>query len=139
MNNFFGRYGHIFILIIIILASVLFRSFSWSGFRYDASSMAQASSGGNNIIRTGDLPEGNVLLIDLGPVFRSSDQQPAGYLRMSPDSVLSKENFRKIRKHEGPVVLISSEPAIAARLWMIISQKGIKNIKILRDETVMQK
>ncbi|NLA49065.1 MAG: hypothetical protein GX876_06330 [Bacteroidales bacterium] len=53
---------------------------------------------------------------------------------MNPGSVLLRKNFRKIRKHDGPVILISSLPPVAARIWMIISQKGVRDVYILSRE-----
>jgi hypothetical protein len=37
-------------------------------------------------------------------------------------------------KNKGPVILVSSENTISARIWMLLSQKGLKNIFILSEE-----
>jgi 3-mercaptopyruvate sulfurtransferase SseA len=51
------------------------------------------------------------------------------------DSILSKKYLNTIRKHNGPVILFSSEMAVSARIWMLLSQMGCKNIYILTNNT----
>ena len=55
-------------------------------------------------------------------------------LFIAADSILSKNNLSIIRKHDGPVLLVSSETAVSARIWMVLSQMGYKNIYILTND-----
>jgi hypothetical protein len=130
------KYGPVLALFLLVLIAVIFRASSGTGFMYDASLHAGESADGSNIINTEDLGrfEQNALFIDLGPEFRPVEKQYPLYIRMDPESVLLRKNFRKIRKHDGPVILISSRPPVAARMWMIISQKGVRDIYILSEE-----
>lgn len=141
MTRLIKKYGLVIILFGAVLTIVLFRTFSLSGFRYDASARAEASASGHNIIDEAGAEKTfvNALIVDIGPAFSTNDDNTGRYLRISPDSVLTGDNFRIIRKHKGPVLLKSSDPAIAARLWMIISQKGIKKVFILRDSSDLNK
>lgn len=130
------RYIPVVLLFLAILATVLFRMFNQNGFRYDASLHADSSRDGSNILYKVDKawPWEKTLLVDLGPEFRQLAFHSSAYLRISPDSILVKKNLGEIRKHRGPVILISSDPAIAARVWMIISQMGFKEVYILPSE-----
>ncbi len=54
---------------------------------------------------------------------------------ITADSILSKKYVNTILKHDGPVLLSSSEPGLSARIWMILSQMGCTNIYILTKNT----
>jgi len=141
MIRLIKKYGLVMLVFGLVLAAVLFRAFSWSGFRYDASEWAEASKDGHNIVYFADKEKTveNSLTVDMGPAYSTFDGSSGKHIRISPDSILAGDNFNLIRKHKGPVILKSSDPAIAARVWMIISQKGIKNVFILRDSADLQK
>jgi hypothetical protein len=51
----------------------------------------------------------------------------------SPDEILSEKVYKKIHKHDGPKILVSDDQSIAARVWMILSQIGIKDLYILNE------
>ncbi|MCK7537140.1 MAG: rhodanese-like domain-containing protein [Marinilabiliales bacterium] len=53
---------------------------------------------------------------------------------MNPESILEKENLKLIRKNKGPVILCSDDSSVSARVWMVLSEMGIKNIYILQDK-----
>ena len=36
-------------------------------------------------------------------------------------------------KHDGPVVLTSSDPGLTARIWMLLSQMGREDLYIISD------
>ena len=141
MIRLIKKYGLVMLVFCLVLAAVLFRALSWSGFRYDASKWAEASKDGPNIVCFADKgkTDENSLIVDIGPAFSVVDGNSGTYQRISPDSILARDKLSLIRKHKGPVILKSSDPAIAARVWMIISQKGIKNLFILRDSADLQK
>ena len=141
MIRLIKKYGLVMLVFGLVLAAVLFRAFSWSGFRYDASEWAEASKDGHNIVYFADKEKTveNSLTVDMGPAYSTFDGSSGKHIRISPDSILARDNFNLIRKHKGPVILKSSDPAIAARVWMIISQKGIKNVFILGDSADLQK
>ena len=139
MIRLIKKYGLVMLVFGLVLAAVLFRAFSWSGFRYDASEWAEASKDGHNIVYFADKEKTveNSLTVDMGPAYSTFDGSSGKHIRISPDSILARDNFNLIRKHKGPVILKSSDPAIAARVWMIISQKGIKIVFILRDSAYL--
>jgi len=133
--NTLKKYGFVSAIFLILLLAVIYKSFSHSGFRYDAPKLAAPSFQGSNIITAEQIPGlQNALIIEMN----NSDALKGRYneitLKINPDSILERNNFRKIEKCKGPVILVSSENSIAARMWMLLSQKGLKNIFILSED-----
>ena len=130
------KYGPVILVFIIVLVPVIFKGLTYSGFRYDASTRAMMPAGGENTLTRDELNKytDNSLFVDLGPSFMPEGSLPANQLKTEAESVLLRKNFRTIRNHKGPVVIVSSEPSIAAKIWMILRQKGIKDIYILTDK-----
>ncbi len=73
------------------------------------------------------LPE-EKLLINLDSEAGGIKMKSVTELYIPPDSVLSKKYLSAIKEHRGPVLLFSSDPALSARIWMILSQTGCRNI-----------
>jgi hypothetical protein len=125
----------VIVSVLILLVLILFRSMSLSHFKSDAKKWAEPSLKKSNrltITQAGSLA-GKSLIINL--------DKNAGHLReltgdiqnIPADSVLSKIHIAFILKHDGPVLLFSSEPGLSAKIWMIIRQMGCRNIFILTD------
>jgi hypothetical protein len=129
------KYRFVSAVFLILLVAVLYRSFSHSGFRYDAPKLAGQSFQGSNIVTEDQIPGfQNALIINLNSSEILKDKYSEFTLKVNPDSILEKKNIRRIIKNRGPVILVSSENSISARIWMLLSQKGIKNIFILSEE-----
>jgi hypothetical protein len=127
----------VIIIVLTLLVLVLFRSTGINHFSSNAKSHAESSMTQTNTITTekfGSLA-GDKLLVNLGGDISSLTEDPKEKINVSPDSILMKNQVKKIMKHDGPVVLYSSEPAIAARIWMLLSQMGCKNVYILENTT----
>jgi 3-mercaptopyruvate sulfurtransferase SseA len=123
-------------IVVIILILVLIRSMGVNHFRNDAKRWAEPSVNTSNLITAAKAVtlQGNILIINL-----DKDQQPIKDIRgekrnIPPDSVLSKKQITSIIKHNGPVLIYSSEPGLSARIWMMLSQMGCTNIFILTDQ-----
>ena len=133
--NTLKKYSFVSAVFLILLAAVLYRSFNHSGFRYDAPRLASGSFNGSNIITEEQIPGfQNALIIDMSDSDILKERYNEITLKVKPDSILEKKNIRRIIKNKGPVILVSSENSISARIWMLLSQKGIKNIFILLPE-----
>jgi hypothetical protein len=109
--------------------------FGANHFRTDAKKLAEPSFSGSNITSSAMLSqiEGDKLFINLGT--EDIDLQPGNIINISPDSILFKENLRILRKHEGPVLLCSSDYGQSVRIWMLLSQMGIGDLFILSEDT----
>ena len=123
-------------ILFLVVAMVLIRSFRQSSFRYDAVRWAAMSADGSNIISPDQIaPAGErVLLISLGNMSEVPAQFKEQTVMISPGEILAKENQKLIRKNRGPVILSSDDPSVSARVWMVLSEMGIKNLFILSDK-----
>jgi hypothetical protein len=138
------KYIPVIIIVVPLILAVILRGTSTGHFRYDAERWASPSFNGANIITPGGLSQlkGNIMVLN----FASDPVNPPvskNQIAISPDSLLSKDIMRKIDRNKGAVVLWSDDPAIAARIWMVLSQTGIKDLYILSlstsDETLKEK
>jgi hypothetical protein len=136
--NFLKQYWIIAAVFILISLFVLIRTFSQSNFRYDAVKWAEPSALGTNIVTEDQIPSDGdeILLIYLGPDTAANIRVQDKTMKMNPESILEKSNLSLIRKNKGPVVLYSADNSVPARIWMILSEMGIKNIYILQDDSL---
>jgi hypothetical protein len=133
--NTLKKYGFVSAVLLILLLAVIYRSFSHSGFRYDAPKLASSSFQGSNIITADQIPGyQNALIIELGNADILKGRYLEITLKINPDSILEKKNIGKIEKCKGPVILVSSENSISARIWMLLVQKGLRNVFILSED-----
>jgi hypothetical protein len=124
-------------IVLPILILVLIRSFGVSHFKNDARKWAEPSINKSNIIdinKTGSL-NGKVLIIYLDKDANHIIGISGDSGNIPPDSILNKNNISLIGKHNGPVLLYSADPGLSARIWMLLSQMGLRNIYILTDST----
>jgi hypothetical protein len=131
----------VIIIVLILLVLILFRSTGLNHFKTDAKSHAEASILKSNILTPEKFKslEGDKLLLNLD--INSNIDMTTEAFNVSPDSILIKSHLNNIMKHDGPVVVWSSEPALSARIWMLLSQMGRKNIYILTnssDDEILQ-
>jgi hypothetical protein len=130
-----NKYKVVIAVVLIILVLVLIRSFGSNHFKSDADKWSEPTVMQSNIINEEQfkaLP-GEKLMIYLGEKTGGHTDISGKVLKISPDSVLSK--IKIIRKHDGPVALFSSDPALEARIWMLLSQMGFRNIYILSNDS----
>ena len=118
----------------VLLILILMRSTGMNHFKTDVKKWAEPSVNQSNIITDTELGKlsGALLIISL-----DKTTMPVSFTgeikNISPDSVLSKKNIKEIIKHDGPVVICSSDPGLSARIWMLLSQMGKSNLYILTD------
>ncbi len=126
----------ILIIMVLVAAMVLVRSVRQNSFRYDAVRWAAASADGSNLISPDQiaLAGEQVLLISLGNTSEVPAQFKEQAVMISPGSILERENMKLIRKNRGPVILSSDDPSVSARVWMVLSEMGIKNLFVLSDQ-----
>ena len=120
---------------MIILVLVVIRSMGANHFRNDAKKWAEPSVKKSNRIslKQAESLAGKRLVINLDKEGSHLGELTGEIQNISADSVLSKNHIAYIMKHDGPVLLFSLEPGLSARIWMIISQMGCRNIYIITD------
>lgn len=130
------RYWLILTIIVLVVAIVLIRSFSRDNFRYDAVRWAATSADGFNMISWDQLAEAGeqALVIRLGSTAEVPSEVKERSVILPPGSILDKENMRMIRRNKGPVILWSDDASVSARVWMVLSEMGIKNLYIVSDQ-----
>jgi len=131
-----NKYKWVIIVVLPIVILVLIKSLSLTNFKSDANKWAEPSVKGSNLIskeQIGDL-EGDVIIINLDGEKSESVSEGFKSLSISEELILSKANLRIIKGHSGPVLLYSEDISKQARVWMVLSQLGNKNIFILTDK-----
>lgn len=132
------KYKYVLAAVVVLAVLVLIRAFNPNIFRYDAARWAEPSVTGENIVTPEKLPAtgDNILLVLLDPDCLVPDIAGAVKLTTAPGDLLSGENLRKIRKNKGPVVLCSEDMSVSSRVWMILSETGIRQLYILKKDPV---
>jgi hypothetical protein len=133
------KYITVIIIVLPLIVAVVIRGTGTGHFRYDAERWAEPTFGGANIITPGGLSQlrGDIMVLNFSG---DPDNPPVAknQIAISPDSLLSKEMIRKIGRNKGAVVLWSDDDAIAARVWMVLSQTGITDLYILSLDTLKE-
>jgi rhodanese-related sulfurtransferase len=131
------NYKVVISVVLIVLVLVVFRSAGVNHFKSDAKKWAEPSFRQSNILTVDQakLLRGNNLAINLDKDLTSISGIPGDIQNISADSILSKKHLSTIINHDGPVLLLSSDPGLSARIWMVLSQMGRKNIYILTSST----
>jgi hypothetical protein len=132
--KFIKQYWLVLPLFLLAVILVLIRTFSQKNFRYDAVKWAEPSAIGSNILNEDQIAtlSGEILLISLGNEAAIDRQFQGNTMNINPESVLEKTNLMRIRKNNGPVILYSGDNSVSARVWMVLSEMGMKNIYILK-------
>jgi hypothetical protein len=128
------KYYIVLAVLLPLLVLVLIKSLSRDHFRNDASRWTAPSISKTNVITTENLKalEGNTLIVIIGnwdEAFKAKGE----IVIIPAESLLEKENQKKLRVHSGNIVLVSDDPALSARMWMLLSQMGYKKLYILSD------
>jgi len=134
--EFLKRYKSVIIIVLPILVLVLIRQFGVIHFKSDAKKWSELSINQANIIPFNQieiLPE-EKLIINLGKEAMELNGQTVDSLNIPADSILCKKYLYTLRKYKGTLLLFSDEKAVSARIWMILSQMGYKNIFILAND-----
>lgn len=133
--KFLRQFWLVLSITLLAVILVMIRTYSHN-FRYDAVRWAEPSAIRSNILTEDQIPgmSSDILLITLGNRAPAIEQLQDKILKLNPESILEKTNLSLIRKNKGPVILYSDDNSISARVWMVLSEMGIKNIFILQDD-----
>ncbi|HEX7493062.1 MAG TPA: hypothetical protein VF346_02490, partial [Bacteroidales bacterium] len=131
------KYKEVIAVVLIVLILVIIRSLGASHFKNDAKKWADPSIKASNLVTAAQAAalSGNILIINFEKVPVPANEIRGEMRNISPDLVLSKKHASSIIKHSGPVLIYSSKPDLSARIRMILSQMGCKNIYILTDKS----
>jgi hypothetical protein len=127
------QYWLVILIFSLVTLLVLLRSFNHNRFRYDAVKWAEPAVLGSNILTENQAVsiKGKKLFIALDDEVTVSQPFQDDAIRMDPESILYKGNFDIIRRNKGPVILYSDQSSVSAKVWMVLSEMGLKNIYII--------
>ena len=130
------KYKYVLAAVAVLAVLVLIRTLNPGIFRYDAVKWAEQSVTGGNIVSPDNLQAiGNdILFVILDADCQTPDMAGAVRLAAAPGDLLTGENLRKIRKNKGPVVLCSEDMSVSSRVWMVLSETGIRKLYILKKD-----
>ncbi|MFZ0280149.1 MAG: hypothetical protein WAL29_00760 [Bacteroidales bacterium] len=131
------QYWLVLAILALVSAALLVRTFSCGNFKYDAEKLAEPSALRTNILQGDQIPalKGEIMTIDLQNIGPNNSPVIKSSLKVDPDSILDRKYLDLIRKHKGPVILAGSDNSVSARIWMVLSQMGIKNLFILSKDS----
>jgi hypothetical protein len=135
MMKLLRKYRIVFFITLPLLILLTARTYSPGSFKYDARKWAEPSFNGKNIVRKADMLNlpGNKLIVNLDRISTGLNGKSVDEISIQSDSVLIRKYLEKIKDHKGAVIISSSDPSLSARIWMLISQTGCKNLYILAD------
>ncbi len=130
------KYFMILAVVLPILVLVLTKSITRDHFRNNAAKWADRSIHKTNILTAKQLDksDGKALIIELDDIAETTGIK-GEVIHISADDLLEKDNQKKLRAAGGNIVLVSDDPALSARIWMMLSQMGYKKLFILSDST----
>ena len=135
--NLLNKYRIIIAFVAPLLILLSIKTCRSGSFKYDAKKWAEPSFDNSNVITgpdAGKLP-GEKLIVSLDDSYNKMDDKSFSEVHIPPDSVLNRKYLTIIRDHKGPVLIASSDPAISARIWMVISQTGCRDLFILSSSS----
>ena len=123
-------------VVVPLLVLVLTKSLTRYHFRHDAAKWTNRSINKTNILTAKHLDEsdGKALIIELDDIAEATGIK-GEVVHIPADRLLDKDNQKKLRAASGNIVLVSGDPALSARMWMMLSQLGYKKLFILGDST----
>ena len=135
MMKLIYRYKIIIAFLVPLLILLSIRSCRSGSFKYDAGKWAEPSFDNSNVIHLAEIGKlaGERLIVCLDDSYTIIGDMSSTRVHISPDSVLTRKNLTLIRDHKGPVLISSADPALSARIWMVISQTGCSDLFILSD------
>lgn len=128
-------YLPVILVVLPVIVLVLIRAMAAGGFKPDASGLAKASFTGANLVNREQASS-----LGSKPLIVKFVKEDAGQMNPSRDTLfvkasrlLDKENLKAIHVYNGPVLLVSDDPAISAKAWMILSQMGYRDLFVMTD------
>jgi hypothetical protein len=129
-------YKVVITVVLIVVVLVLIRATGLNHFKNNARKWAEPSLTHSNIITPEQVAsfKGNTLTINLDNKMIPGEKTTGDLRNIPAESILNKNIIKSILKHNGPVLIYSSQPGLSARIWMLLSQMGCREIYILTKE-----
>jgi hypothetical protein len=129
--------GILILIVLPVAILVLIRGTAAERFKEDARKLAEPSFSHSNTMSREQLAtfKSGYRIIDISDPGKQLEKHPGdSVIHLPAEIILEKTGQEVLRSNKLPVLLYSSDPAISARVWMLLSQMGYRNLFILTDE-----
>ena len=90
-------------------------------------------------ISAGELKATGTDILKINIVFEDEESELNNYISVRLENLLKRKFIKRLKKHKGTIVIVSEDIRLAANAWVILTRKGLDNIKILgltKNETL---
>jgi hypothetical protein len=129
--------GIVILIVLPVAILVLIRGTTSERFKQDARKLAEPSFSHSNAMSREQLATftSGYMIIDISDQGNQLEKHPGNsVIHLPAGLILEKAGQDVLRSNKLPVLLYSPDPAISARVWMLLSQMGYHNLYILVDE-----
>ncbi len=126
----------VILIVLPVIVLVLVRAMAPGSFKPDARKRAEASFTGANLLNSDQVAAlgSKPLIVKLADGSVAPESGSSDTLYMEAGRILEKKNLETLRNYGGTVLLVSENPALAAKAWMILSQMGYHDLYIFTED-----
>jgi hypothetical protein len=125
------KYSVVLAVVLPLIILVCIKTFRTGHFRNDAARWAAPSVDQSNLISAEQLASLSEVLVIRLDSFPEDPETTSQTISIPSEEILEKQNQRRMRSFKGSIVLTAGDPALSARVWMLLSQLGYKKLYIL--------
>lgn len=133
--KFISEYRIVAAVLLPLLVLAAARSLTGDHFRNGAERNALTALNGTNLVSPAalkdDMPEALLIILDGNAESESLIDRRT--ISLKPGEIADKQVIKTIKRENGPVILVSGDRSLVAASWMILAQKGVRNLYILTD------
>jgi hypothetical protein len=131
-----NQFKYVLVIAGALAILTVIRAINPAIFRYDAVRWAEPSVEGRNEIAGDRLASmgKEMLIVMLDSTGQVPEAPGCEIMTADPHDMTLPGNIRRMRRNRGPVVLYSGDPSVSARVWMVLSEMGIKELFILKKD-----
>ncbi len=126
-NNILVLAAAILVLILIIT------QLGGNNFRQGTENYSKIALEGQNFITVEDFNAGGGSVIILGDPELPGEIKTGDLLSLNTESMLARQSIRAIRESSSPRVIIADTRASEAMAYMLLAQKGVRDLYLLAD------
>lgn len=121
---------------VLILVLISIRYFSSDNFKPDAERNSGLALSGEFIITEAEYgkDQDSFAEVLIGDMSSSTDLAQSARLHIKSTDIIADETLQALKDINEPKLLISSDISISVRCWILLSQKGIKDIFVFSEE-----
>lgn len=132
LKELIGKYIWVLLILLLIVLLLLSRLFIGDHFKPGAEKNAFPALSESNTMGLSqiELSKSKVILVYLDNESELELNADIDVFVFEAEELILKQNIKELRKFKLPIVLISEDPSVSARAWMLLAQKGVKKLFI---------